>query len=754
MTNFSVVGHRLPRVDALAKVTGAAVFSADVSLPGMLYGKVLRSPLPHALIRRLDVTRARSLKGVWAVITAEDVPGYTRKGILAFEEMAHLAKGKVVYAGQPVAAVAAESPALAEKALDLIQVTYESLPPILDTDISLQADAPLIHDGLYTNTISHPRPGSDDRPSNLAFHFKVVKGDLEAGLAQADVVVENTFRTHMVHQGFIEPFAALAAVDAGGRLTVWTQTQGFFMTQQMLSQFLDLPLDHIKVVPVEIGGAFGGKTYQPLSPLCALLARKAGRPVRMEMSRDEVLSDSRSAPESNITVKIGATRQGKITAASATLIYDAGAFPEMSHAMFVSHNMFCQYAIANVSIDAKDVLTNKVPAAFYRAPAMPQLHFAMESQMDQLAMELDLDPLELRLHNIAQEGDTTPQGDVLPRVGFKQTLAYMADQLKDRPACQDDHCGRGIACGYWRGATGSFGAQIRLNGDGSVNLILGITDISGSRTSIAQIVAEELGLSFDQVQVVCSDTDSAPWATMSVGSMTVYSLSVAVCQACEDIKAQLAKMAAKKMGVPPGEIDFKKGVFQVRTDSDNVVTIADLAKTTTSMFGGTGPVMGHGSVSGLPASPTLSVHAVDVVVDRECGKVNIRSYLAAQDVGKAINPLSVEGQIQGAVAQGIGWALMEQFVFKEGVLQNTDLLDYRIPTAVDVPTIEAKLVEVASSHGVYGLKHAGEPPMIPVPAAIANAVCRAIGVRLLTLPMTPETVLRALDSEFHHPDIP
>ena len=284
-----------------------------------------------------------------------------------------------------------------------------------------------------------------------------------------------------------------------------------------------------------------------------------------------------------------------------------------------------------------------------------------------------------------------------------------------------------------------------MNSDGTVNLVLGITDISGSRTSIAQIVAEELCLTLDQVHVVCTDTDSAPWATMSVGSMTVYSLSVAACRACADIKTQLATTAAKKWGVAHTEIEFHKGLFQVRDDPAKVVSVAELAKSTTAMFGGTGPVMGHGSVSGLPASPTLSVHAVDVEVDRETGKVKILSYLAAQDVGKAINPLSVEGQIQGAVVQGIGWALMEQFVFKAGVLQNTDLLDYRIPTATDVPMIEAQLVEVGSSHGVYGMKHAGEPPMIPTPAAIANAVCRAVGVRPLVLPMTPESVYKRFE---------
>jgi xanthine dehydrogenase molybdenum-binding subunit len=352
-----------------------------------------------------------------------------------------------------------------------------------------------------------------------------------------------------------------------------------------------------------------------------------------------------------------------------------------------------------------------------------------------------MNPLQLRIQNAATEGDTMPNRDVLPRVGFKQCLETMAGHLqkKGRPAGKNR--GRGIACGFWRGATGTFGAYVRLNSDGTVNLILGVSDISGCRTSIAQIVAEELFLPMEKVSVISADTETAPWATMSVGSMTVYSLSVAAYRACQDVKEQLGIVAAKKLGVAASEVEFSGGLFQVIGNPGNSISFEDLAESTTSMFGGTGPVVGRGAVAGLPSAPTLSVHAVDVEVDEETGKVKVLSYVVAQDVGLAINPMSVEGQIQGAVTQGIGWALMEQFIFKDGVLQNTTLLDYRIPTATDVPMIETLIVEVGSKEGIYGLRHVGEPPMIPTPAALANAIHDATGVRLFSLPMTPEKIL-------------
>src|SRR4030042_628980 len=358
MSKYSVVGRRLPRVAALSKVTGEAVFSGDIALPHLLHGKVLRSPYSHAVIRRLDVRKAQGLDGVMAIITASDVPGYKKRSELTFSELPHLAKDKVVYAEQPVAAVAALSKEIAEKALDLIRVDYEALPPVLDPLEAMEPTSPLIHQDLYTNIIPNPEPGKKDRPSNIAYHVKINKGDLEAGFKEADMILENTYRTQKVHHGFIEPFAAVAAADANGKVTVWTQSQGLFIARQMIAQFLDLPRNRVKVIPVEIGGAFGGKTYQPLAPLCALLAMKSGRPVRMEMTRDEVLKDSRPAPESIITVKMGVTDQGTITAASAELIYDAGAFPEISHGMFVSGNVLGQYKIPHVRLETKDVLTN------------------------------------------------------------------------------------------------------------------------------------------------------------------------------------------------------------------------------------------------------------------------------------------------------------------------------------------------------------------------------------------------------------
>jgi xanthine dehydrogenase molybdenum-binding subunit len=743
MSKYSVVGQRLPRVDAFGKVTGEALFSGDIHLPHMLHGQVLRSPYPHALIRKLDVKKSLRLEGVMAVITAADVPGYKKRNELAFSELPHLAKDKVYYAGQPVAAVAAVSLEIAEKALDLIKVEYEVLPPILNPLEALEPTSPLIHQDLYTNVLTNHQPGKNDRPSNIAYHMKVIKGDVEAGFKEADYILENTYRTQKVHHGFIEPFAAVAAVDVNGKVTVWTQGQGLFIARQMIAQFLNLSRNRVKVVPVEIGGAFGGKTYQPLAPLCALLSMKSGRPVRMEMTREEVLTDSRPAPESIITVKMGVTNQGLITAAFVQLTYDAGAFPEMSHGMFVGGNVFGQYKIPNVYLDTKDVLTNKVPSAYYRAPGIPQAHFAIESHLDIMARNLGLDPLQIRIQNVAEAGDIQPNGEVLPQVGFKETLERMGEYLKEKGNWTGKNRGRGIACGFWHGGIGSFGAYIQVNNNGSVNLVLGITDISGSRTSIAQIVAEELGLPIDKVMVVIGDTETAPWATMSVGSLTVYSLSTAVYRACQDVKAQMGSLAAKRLGVDPAQIEFFGGLFQVKGNAEKSISFTELARST-AVFFGKGPVLGRGALDGLPPAPTLSVHAADVEVDDETGKVRIKDYVAAQDVGLAINPLSIEGQIQGAVVQGIGWALMENYIFEKGVLQNTTFLDYRMPTATDLPMIEVLIVEVGSSRGVYGLKHVGETPMIPVLAAVANAIHSATGVRFKELPLTPEAVLKGL----------
>jgi xanthine dehydrogenase molybdenum-binding subunit len=743
MAKYSVVGKRVPRIDALNKVTGAAIYSGDISLPGMLHARIARSPYAHAIIKRIDISKAMVLDGVKAVITADDVPGYKKRSPLLLVEMPHLAHDKVTYESQPVAAVCAASKDIAEKAIGLVEVEYEELPPIVDVLEAMKPETPLIYPNLYTNFIARPPTDADTRPSNIAYHMSFGHGDIEAGFKEADIVLENTFRTQPVHHGYLEPFAAVARAEVNDRVTIWTQTQGVFTARSMIADFLGIPPTHIKMVPVEIGGAFGGKSFLPLAPLCALLAIKTGQPVRMEMSREEVLKDARPAPASVSTIKMGVTKQGKITAVSAQFIYDAGGFPEMSHSMFARGNVYAQYKVPNIKIEAYDVLTNKIPVTYYRAPGTPQSHFAIESMMDLAARELVIDPIRFRLINTATEGDTTASGEILPKVGFKETLERMATYLKTKGKIESKNRGRGIASGFWHGAAGSWGAYVNVNIDGTITLVVGVTDISGSRTSEAQIVAEEFGVPMESVNVVVGDTDTAPWASPSVGSQTVYSLSHAVYRACQDAKEQLKRLAAPRLGIDASVIEFSGGNAIDRTNPQKSIPLTALARSSLG-FRGEGPVVGRGSIGGLPPAPSIAVHAVDIEVDKETGKVKILNYAVAQDVGLAINPLSIEGQIQGAVAQGIGWALMEGYVFDEGKVQNTTFLDYRMPTATDVPMVDTMLVEVNSTTGVYGLRHVGEPPLVGALAALANAIHSATGVRIKTLPMTPEEILKAL----------
>jgi xanthine dehydrogenase molybdenum-binding subunit len=743
MPEFSVIGKRIPRIDSLSKVTGKAVYSADICLPGMLYGKILRSPHAHALIKRLDISKALAFEGVKAIITADDVPGYKKINSLLMEEIPHLAQRKVVYVDQPVAAVAATSLSIAEKALELIDVKYEVLPPVFDVLESMKPSAPLIHSDLYTNHIVNPAPTPDEKPSNIAYQLVINKGDLESGFRKADYILEDTFITDVVHQGYIESITSLASVDVDGKINVWTQSQGIFAARQRLADFLDLPVTRIKVHQVEIGGAFGGKNYLPVAPICALLSIKTGKPVRMELTRDEMMKDGRPTPGTVINVKMGVSKDGMITAAYGSFIFDAGAYPEMSHSFFTTHNVFSQYRIPNVRIESADVLTNKVPVAFYRSPGITQTHFATESIVDLMAQKIGMDPIQFRIRNVTSEGDTIPNGERLPKVGFKDTLEKMDEYLKNRGPVTGKNKGRGVACGYWHGTSGSFGVYLHVNADGSVNLVTGVTDISGARTTFAQIVAEELCLPIEKVNVITGDTETGPWATMSVGSMVLYSVATAAVKACQDIKEQMKLRAAGKLSIDASQIEFSKGIFQVRGNPSKLISFDVLAESTGS-FRGAGPIVGKGTTGVFPDSPTLNVHAVDLEVDNETGKVKILSYAVSQDVGRAINPLIVEGQIQGGAVQGIGWALMEGYVFENGAMLNSSLLDYRLPTAVDVPQIDILLVEVPSAAGTYGIRHAGEPPNIPAPAAIASAIQNATGVRIKELPMTPEIILQSI----------
>jgi xanthine dehydrogenase molybdenum-binding subunit len=742
MPDYSVVGKRVSRVDALAKVTGKAIYAADINLPNMLYGKVLWSPYPHARIRRLDLTKALALEGVMAIITAADVPGQKDEEEYPNPMTCCLAREKVIFAGQPIAAVAAININLAEEALELIEVDYEELPSVIDVLEAMKPDAPLVHPNSYTENL----PTKNTKPSNIFWYMKNSRGNVEAGFKNADIVLENTFRTQALNHGYLEPRAAVVSVDPEGKVTVWSDNQGIFELRELVAGFLNLPLNSVKVIPVEIGGAFGGKSHQVVSPLCALLSQKTGRPVKIVMTREEVFKTQRPVPASVITVKIGATKDGLLIAASASMIYDYGALygvGGMEIVPFGSFSGLTPYRIPNLKIESYSVYTNKTPSGPYRAPTAAQAAFAVESQMDLLARALKMDPLEFRLKNAVDEGDTMVTGARFPKIGFKEALERMRKYLAQRGKLEVENRGRGVACGFWAPASGAAGANVHVNADGTVALVVGSVDVSGTRTTLAQIVAEELGIPFENVSVVTGDTETAPFSVFSVGSMITRSLAPPVCQACQDVKDQLCRKAAQQLKVKRKDVEFAHGRVQVKGMPEKYVSLAELARGV-AHFPGECPITGHGSSKGLLQSPVFTVEVADVEVDKETGKVKVLSYVAAQDVGLAINPNLVEGQIQGAVAQGIGWALSENCIFHKGVIQNATLLDYRMPTAADVPFVDTLLVEVSFDASPFGIRGVGEPPIVPSLATIANAIHSATGVRLKELPMTPEAILNRI----------
>jgi xanthine dehydrogenase molybdenum-binding subunit len=732
------------RVDALSKVTGKALYAADIILPDMLYGKVLWSPYAHARIRRLDVTKVLALEGVMAVITAADVPGKNSEEEYPNPMTCCLAREKVIFAGQPVAAMAAINPSIAEEAVGLIEVDYEELPSVIDVLEAMKPDAPLVHPDSYTQSL----PTKDTKPSNIFWYMKNNRGDIEAGFKEADVVLENTFRTQTVNNGYLEPRASVVSVDPEGKVTVWTDNQGIFETREVVAHFLHLPLNYVKVLPVEIGGAFGGKSHQVVAPICALLSQKTGRPVKIVMTREEVFKTLRPAPASVITIKMGATKDGRLTAASATMIYDYGALYGMGGMDIVPFGAFTglnPYRIPNLCIESYSVYTNKTPSGPYRGPTAAQAAFAVESQMDLLARSLGMDPLEFRLKNAVAEGDPMVSGEPFPRIGFKETIERMQQHLAERGNVEGENRGRGVACGFWPPGTGPAGATVNVNADGTASLVVGSVDISGTRTTLAQIVAEELGILFENVSVITGDTETAPFSIPSVGSMIARTLATPVWRACQDVKEQLCQRGAPQLGVESQDVEYAHGRVQVKGKPEKYISLPDLTKRMSQFPDESeGPIIGRGSNTGFQPSPVLVVEVADVEVDKDTGKVKVLSFAVSQDVGLAINPTLVEGQMQGAAAQGIGWALSENYIFHNGVMQNATLLDYRMPTAADVPFIDTLLVEVSFDPAPFGMRGVGEPPLVPSLAAIANAIHSATGVRLKELPMTPEAILSSI----------
>ena len=739
---YKVVGTRPIRHDGIEKVTGAALYGADIQLPGLLHGKVLRSPHAHARIRSIDTSKAESFAAVKAVATAEDLappPAIAQAIILgATPSQNILARDKVLYKGHAVAAVAATNPHVAEQALSLIEVEYEPLPAVTSVAAALAQDAPILHEHWTRDAVLGD--GSHEQ-TNISVHEQHVFGDLEGGFEAADLVIEREFRTKSVHQGYIEPQNATAWWAPNGRLTVWCSSQGHFGIRDNTARILGVPVSEVKVVPMEIGGGFGGKLSPYLEPVAAVLSRKSGHPVKLTMSRAEVLEGSGPTSGSHVRVKIGVTNEGRITAAQAYFAFESGAFPGAPVAG-ASAAVFASYNIENVLIDGYDVADNKPKTTAYRAPGAPIVIFAVESVVDEIAERLGIDPIEFRLLNVATEGTRRADGVMNGRIGALETMEAVRSHPHYSAPLKGKSRGRGVGMGFCRNNTGMSCAVANVLSNGTVSLVEGSVDIGGTRTSVAQQFAEVLGLPIEDVIPHVADTDTIGFTSSTGGSGVTFKTGWAAYEAAHDVKRQLVQRAALVWELPEEQIEYGDGALWHKSDPELRLTFKELA----AMLPETGgPVVGRGNLNPGGSSGSYSANIVDVEVDPETGKVTLLRYTAFQDAGTAIHPSYVEGQIQGGTAQGVGWALNEEyFMSDDGRMLNSSFLDYRMPTTVDLPMIEAVIVEVPNPGHPFGVKGVGEANIAPPLAAIANAVHNAIGVRMDKLPMNPDAVVRAL----------
>ena len=753
---YRVIGTRPIRHDGLEKVTGQARYSADINLPGMLYGKVLRSPHAHARIKSIDASRALALPGVKAVVTSADLPQLSGKATeIAEGAMINpgflsnniLAAGKVLYKGHAVAAVAATSPHIAEESLSLIDVDYEVLPPVLDVLEAMKDDAPVLHERLYTAGNPFLRPGGlrddddESKGSNIASHFKFETGDLEKGFDEADVIVEREYRTKAVHQGYIEPHSATAMWNPDGKITVWCSSQGHFTMREQTAMILGIPVSQVKVVPMEIGGGFGGKTLVYLEPVAALLSRKVGHPVKVSTSRTEVFQGTGPTSASYIKVKMGATSEGRITAADAVLVFEAGAYPG-SPVNPGAQCMLAPYDIPNARIEGYDVVVNKPKVAAYRAPGAPIAAFAAETAMDEISEKINMDPLDFRLLNGAKEGTRRVTGPIFPRIGYLETVQAAKGHPHYSAPLERPNRGRGVASGFWFNGTGPSSAAASVDQDGTVSLVEGSPDIGGTRVAVAMQMAEVLGIPVEDVHPTVADTDSVGYTSMTGGSSVAFKTGWAAYEAAQDIKRQMIQRAAAVWDVSPEDVDLADEVFIHKSDPELRLTFKELA----GMLNATGgPIVGRATVDPGKVGGAFAVHIADVEVDPETGKTQVLRYTALQDAGTAVHPSYVEGQMQGGAVQGIGWALNEEYFFNEdGEMMNPSFLDYRMPTSLDLPMIDTQIVEVPNPGHPFGVRGVGEVPIVPPMAAIANAIHNAVGVRMRELPMSPGAVLKAL----------
>ena len=751
---YKVVGTRPIRHDGLDKVTGRANFGADISLPGLLHGKILRSPHAHARIRAIDTSKAEALPGVRAVATARDFPIVEDK-VIDFAEIQGnarmmadnvLANDKVLYKGHAVAAVAATSPHIAEEALNLIEVDYEVLLPVLTLHDAMKEDAPILHDDMTTRfRVERFGRGEDTgRRGNIAGYLRYALGDVDRGFKDADLIVEREFSTQTVHQGYIEPHASTASWATDGQLTIWTSTQGPFAIRTLTAAILGIPESWVKVIPMEIGGGFGAKLVAYLDPVAAILSRKSGRPVKMVMTRAEVFEGTGPTSATHMRCKIGADKAGRITAAHLYLAFEAGAFPG-SPVGGGALTGLGPYKIENLLVDGYDVVCNKQKVQAYRAPGQPQAAFAVELVIDEVAEKLGMDPTEFRLKNAAQEGDRMPNGVPHPRIGCKEVIEAMMAHPHFKSPLEGPNRGRGVAIGHRFNSGQTSSATINVNSNGTISLLVGSVDIGGTRTAVAMQAAEVLGLGAGDVTPVVVDTDSVGYTGSTGGSRTAYDTGLAAIAAAEEVKRQMMARAALIWEVQPKDVEFQDGVFTCSKNPADRMTFRELAGRLTRTGGA---ITCSASADSTGVGSTFCGNVVDVEVDPETGKVDILRYTSIIDAGQSVHPGYVEGQVQGATVQGIGWALNEEYSYDDnGTMVNSSFLDYRMPTILDVPMIDTVLVEVPNPRHPYGLRGVGEVPIIPPLAALSNAIYHAIGVRMNKLPMSPSAILEAIEEK-------
>ncbi|MFC2047569.1 molybdopterin-dependent oxidoreductase [Chloroflexota bacterium] len=766
--DYVIVGKSPPRVDAVNKATGKALFGVDIKLPNMLYGKILRSKYPHARVITIDVSKAQKLRGVKAVITARDVPDV--KFGMNIVDQSVLANDKVRFMGDAIAAVAAVDEDTAQEALELIIVECEELPAIFDPEEAIKPEAPLIHEDLDKYARIPVYGDQDFQPiknTNIPYSFKVRRGDVEKGFRQADFVFEDTFTTQMLEHCSMETHVAVANIDSNEGITVWTSNNTPFLTRPGIAQVLQVPENKIRIIVPYVGGSFGGKESIEFPSMACLLAQKTNRPVKMVMTREEEFTASTVTHPTVIKIKTGVMKNSTMIARQAHIIWDKGAY--LDSGVYTcnkgSYGATGPYKIPNIKIDAYSVYTNKHVSGAFRGFGMPQVTWACESQIDIIAHKLGLDPLEMRLINAAEEGTISPTGEALHDIALKKLLQKTTDRLNWGLKIKGKNRGRGIACG-WKSTEPrtSSGAFVKVDVTGTIQLLVSAVEQGqGIHTILSQIAAEEMGVPLEDVKITHTDTDVTPYDFGQISSRSTFNLGNSVKQAVADAKRQVLELAAERFGASVDALDIKNGQVYVKRDPEQMISMAEIGLFSHYMKGG--PILGRGSFmldttipppsdTGQSKKPTdfwmYACHAAEVEVNTETGQVKVIKFVAAHDVGKAIHPACCEGQIEGSVAMGLGSTLTEEILLEKGNTLNPTLLDYKIFGALDMPEIETIIVEEPHRDGPYEAIGIGEVGLIATAPAIANAVFDAVGVRIKDLPITPDKILKALKEKREH----